>query len=84
MSELATSELSCEEAPTSSTSCAPGWTARSSRSSRNWHSNTHPEQLIEQMKEMGIYGLAIPEPWAPPPSAPPLRGRHRRSLREAG
>ena len=41
-------------------------------------------KIIEQMKEMGIYGLAIPEPWAPPPSAPPLRGRHRRSLREAG
>lgn len=27
------------------------------------HSNTYPEDLIEQMKEMGIYGLAIPEPW---------------------
>lgn len=27
------------------------------------HSNTYPEDLIEQMKAMGIYGLAIPEPW---------------------
>ena len=25
------------------------------------HSNTYPEQMIEQMKELGIYGLAIPE-----------------------
>ena len=27
------------------------------------HSNTYPDDLIEQMKEMGIYGLAIPEPF---------------------
>jgi alkylation response protein AidB-like acyl-CoA dehydrogenase len=27
------------------------------------HSDTYPERLIEQMKEMGIYGLAIPEDW---------------------
>lgn len=27
------------------------------------HSNTYPEKLIEQMKRMGIFGLAIPEPW---------------------
>ncbi|MBV9593588.1 MAG: acyl-CoA dehydrogenase family protein [Actinobacteria bacterium] len=27
------------------------------------HSNTYPERLIEQMEAMGIYGLAIPEPW---------------------
>ena len=27
------------------------------------HANTYPEKLIEQMKELGIYGLAIPEPW---------------------
>ena len=26
------------------------------------HANTYPEDPIEQMKEMGIYGLAIPEP----------------------
>jgi len=27
------------------------------------HANTYPEALIEQMKAMGIYGLAVPEPW---------------------
>ena len=27
------------------------------------HQNTYPGQLIEQMKQMGIFGLAIPEPW---------------------
>jgi alkylation response protein AidB-like acyl-CoA dehydrogenase len=27
------------------------------------HSNTYPEALIEQMKAMGVYGLAIPEPY---------------------
>jgi alkylation response protein AidB-like acyl-CoA dehydrogenase len=27
------------------------------------HGNTYPEHLIEQMKHMGVYGLAIPEPY---------------------
>jgi len=27
------------------------------------HTNTYPEQLVEQMKQLGIFGLAIPEPW---------------------
>jgi alkylation response protein AidB-like acyl-CoA dehydrogenase len=27
------------------------------------HANTYPEKFIEQMKELGIYGLAVPEPW---------------------
>ncbi|MYS85096.1 acyl-CoA dehydrogenase family protein [Embleya scabrispora] len=27
------------------------------------HANTYPAKLIDQMKRMGIYGLAIPEPW---------------------
>lgn len=27
------------------------------------HANTYPEALIEQMKEMGVFGLAIPEPY---------------------
>ncbi len=27
------------------------------------HANTYPEKLVEQMKELGIYGLAVPEPW---------------------
>lgn len=27
------------------------------------HANTYPEELIETMKELGIFGLAVPEPW---------------------
>jgi alkylation response protein AidB-like acyl-CoA dehydrogenase len=27
------------------------------------HANTYPEALIEQMKQLGIFGLAIPAPW---------------------
>ncbi|QNN53900.1 acyl-CoA dehydrogenase family protein [Nocardioides mesophilus] len=27
------------------------------------HANTYPEALIEAMKEMGVFGLAVPEPW---------------------
>jgi alkylation response protein AidB-like acyl-CoA dehydrogenase len=27
------------------------------------HTNTYPEELIEQLKALGIFGLAIPEPW---------------------
>jgi alkylation response protein AidB-like acyl-CoA dehydrogenase len=27
------------------------------------HANTYPEKLIDQMKQMGIFGLAIPGPW---------------------
>ena len=27
------------------------------------HENTYPEKLIQQMKDLGIFGLAIPEPW---------------------
>jgi alkylation response protein AidB-like acyl-CoA dehydrogenase len=27
------------------------------------HANEYPEKLIEQMKAMGIYGLAVPEPY---------------------
>ncbi len=27
------------------------------------HSNTYPEKLIDTMKQLGIFGLAIPEPW---------------------
>ncbi|WP_175442207.1 acyl-CoA dehydrogenase family protein [Humibacillus sp. DSM 29435] len=27
------------------------------------HENTYPEKLIEQMKGLGLYGLAVPEPW---------------------
>jgi alkylation response protein AidB-like acyl-CoA dehydrogenase len=27
------------------------------------HANAYPAQLIDQMKQLGIFGLAIPEPW---------------------
>ena len=27
------------------------------------HANTYPERLIEQLKAMGVFGLAIPKPW---------------------
>jgi alkylation response protein AidB-like acyl-CoA dehydrogenase len=27
------------------------------------HADAYPEKLIEQMKEMGIFGLAVPAPW---------------------
>jgi len=27
------------------------------------HANIYPEKLIGQMKELGVFGLAIPEPW---------------------
>jgi len=27
------------------------------------HANTYPGELVDQMKEMGIFGLAVPEPW---------------------
>ena len=27
------------------------------------HANTYPESLIEQMKQMGIFGLVVPQPW---------------------
>jgi alkylation response protein AidB-like acyl-CoA dehydrogenase len=35
------------------------------------HSNTYPESQIQQMKELGIYGLAIPEPWGEAPVSTP-------------
>ncbi len=31
------------------------------------HANAYPEELIAQMKRMGIYGLAIPGPWGDAP-----------------
>src|SRR6201994_2087235 len=35
------------------------------------HANEYPEKLIDQMKELGIYGLAIPEPWGEAPVSMP-------------
>jgi len=35
------------------------------------HANAYPEKLIEQMKAMGIFGLAIPEPYGGAPVSTP-------------
>ncbi|MDN5748898.1 MAG: acyl-CoA dehydrogenase family protein [Pseudonocardia sp.] len=35
------------------------------------HQDTYPENLIEQMKELGIFGLAIPEPYGEAPVSMP-------------
>ena len=35
------------------------------------HANAYPEKLIGQMKELGIFGLAIPEPWGAAPVSMP-------------
>ncbi|NKQ54205.1 acyl-CoA dehydrogenase [Amycolatopsis sp. K13G38] len=35
------------------------------------HANEYPEKLIEQMKELGIFGLAIPEPYGAAPVSTP-------------
>ncbi|MFC5993455.1 acyl-CoA dehydrogenase family protein [Pseudonocardia hispaniensis] len=35
------------------------------------HANAYPEKLIEQMKQLGIFGLAIPPPWGEAPVSMP-------------
>jgi alkylation response protein AidB-like acyl-CoA dehydrogenase len=35
------------------------------------HANTYPGHLIDQMKELGIFGLAIPAPWGEAPVSMP-------------
>jgi hypothetical protein len=35
------------------------------------HRNAYPEKLIEQMKDLGIFGLAIPEPYGDAPVSMP-------------
>ena len=35
------------------------------------HANTYPEALIEQMKQLGIFGLAIPEEYGGTPVSAP-------------
>ncbi len=40
------------------------------------HTDTYPEKLIEQMKQLGIFGLAVPEPWG--------RGERERALLRGG
>src|SRR6478752_3728017 len=48
------------------------------------HANTYPDKLIEQMKQLGIYGLAIPEPWGDARSARPATRGSPRSCPAAG
>ncbi|MBM7806759.1 alkylation response protein AidB-like acyl-CoA dehydrogenase [Geodermatophilus bullaregiensis] len=35
------------------------------------HADTYPEALIEQMKALGVFGLAVPEPWGEAPVSMP-------------
>ncbi|RBY95926.1 acyl-CoA dehydrogenase [Blastococcus sp. TF02-8] len=35
------------------------------------HSDTYPEALVERMKELGVFGLAVPEPWGEAPVSMP-------------
>jgi alkylation response protein AidB-like acyl-CoA dehydrogenase len=35
------------------------------------HANEYPEKWIEQMKELGVFGLGIPEPWGHAPVSMP-------------
>ncbi|RBY95004.1 acyl-CoA dehydrogenase [Blastococcus sp. TBT05-19] len=35
------------------------------------HADTYPEALIERMKELGVFGLAVPEPWGEAPVSMP-------------
>ena len=63
----------------SSSSSPSGSTTRCARSSTSSSTrNTYPEELIEQMKQMGVYGLAIPAPYGDFAGVDPLlRPRHR-------
>jgi alkylation response protein AidB-like acyl-CoA dehydrogenase len=42
------------------------------------HANEYPDKLIEQMKQLGIFGLAIPEPCGRRRCAAAAASRHRR------
>ena len=35
------------------------------------HADEYPEKLVEQMKELGVFGLAVPEPWGAAPVSMP-------------
>ncbi|SDD41285.1 hypothetical protein SAMN05660690_4253 [Geodermatophilus telluris] len=35
------------------------------------HADTYPEALVERMKELGVFGLAVPEPWGEAPVSMP-------------
>ena len=58
-------DLTEEEGRDRPGSSAHSWIARSSRSCASFeHANTYPEKLIEQMKQLGIFGLVVPEPFS--------------------
>lgn len=48
------------------------------------HTNTYPETLIEQMKELGIFGLAVPEEYGGTPVSTPATCSSPRSWPGAG
>ena len=35
------------------------------------HADVYPEALIERMKSLGVFGLAVPEPWGEAPVSMP-------------
>ncbi|SNS75448.1 hypothetical protein SAMN04488107_3656 [Geodermatophilus saharensis] len=35
------------------------------------HADTYPEALVERMKQLGVFGLAVPEPWGEAPVSMP-------------
>lgn len=35
------------------------------------HAGTYPEALVERMKQLGVFGLAVPEPWGEAPVSMP-------------
>jgi alkylation response protein AidB-like acyl-CoA dehydrogenase len=65
------SELSAEESQVVAT--VREWVDREVRPVARGleHANEYPEKLIEQMKQLGIYGLAIPEPYGEAPVSMP-------------
>lgn len=48
------------------------------------HANAYPERWIEQMKQIGIYGLAVPEQYGGSPVSTPAMPRSPRSWRADG
>ena len=48
------------------------------------HANAYPTDLIEAIKQMGIFGLAIPEPWGEAAVSLPAYCRSPRSWRAGG
>ena len=48
------------------------------------HRNEYPEKFIEQMKQIGIYGLAVPEDYGGTPVSMPATSRSPRNWRGGG